>query len=126
MTKTEQNRILAWRLKLLREASVTPRSVAQTCRRFGISRKSFYKWRSRHRAYGEAGLCDRPRVPLRSPPADFSEVVSKIPYLRQRYHFGPGRITAYLKRFHQVSVARSSVRRLPRQAHSATVDSGVV
>jgi len=36
MTKTEQNRVLAWRLKLLREASVTPRSVAQTCRHFGL------------------------------------------------------------------------------------------
>jgi transposase InsO family protein len=39
-------------------------------------------------------------------------VVSKILYLRQRYHFGPGRITAYLTRFHQVSVARSSVHRI--------------
>lgn len=27
----EQNRVLAWRLKLQREASVTPRNVAQTC-----------------------------------------------------------------------------------------------
>ena len=112
MTKTEQNRLLAWRLKLLREASTMNRSVARTCRHFGISRKSFYKWRSRHRAYGEAGLCDRPRVPLRSPRATSREVVSKILYLRQRYHFGPGRITDYLKRFHQVSVARSSVHRI--------------
>ena len=38
MTKNEQNRVLAWRLKLLREASSTSRSVARTCRRFGISR----------------------------------------------------------------------------------------
>jgi len=60
MNKTEQNRILSWRLKVLREASVMPRNVAQTCRRFGLSRKSFYKWRARHRAYGEAGLCDVP------------------------------------------------------------------
>ena len=41
MTKTEQNRVLAWRLKVLREASVAPRSVAQTCRHFGLSRKAF-------------------------------------------------------------------------------------
>jgi hypothetical protein len=40
MTKSEQNRILAWRLKLLREACVTRRSVSQTCRRFGLSRKN--------------------------------------------------------------------------------------
>jgi hypothetical protein len=45
MTKTEQNRVLAWRLKLLHEASVMPRNVAQACRHFGLSRKSFYsRW----------------------------------------------------------------------------------
>jgi hypothetical protein len=29
MTKTEQNRVLVWRLKVLREASAAPRNVAQ-------------------------------------------------------------------------------------------------
>jgi transposase InsO family protein len=112
MTKTEHNRVLAWRLKLLREASMTSRNVAQTCRRFGLSRQAFYKWRARHRAYGEAGLLDRPRVPLRSPRATPREVISKIIYLRQRYHFGPSRIAAYLKRFHHLSVACSTVHRI--------------
>jgi hypothetical protein len=37
MTKNEQNRVLAWRLKLLHEASVIPRNVAQACRHFGLS-----------------------------------------------------------------------------------------
>jgi hypothetical protein len=31
MTRNEQNRIVAWRLKLLREASEMPRNVAQAC-----------------------------------------------------------------------------------------------
>ncbi|MGH7869571.1 MAG: hypothetical protein ACREP9_18565 [Candidatus Dormibacteraceae bacterium] len=35
MNKNEQNRVVAWRLKLLRQASDMPRSVAQTCRHFG-------------------------------------------------------------------------------------------
>jgi len=39
-------------------------------------------------------------------------VVSKILYLRQHYHFGAGRIREYLKRFHQVAIARSSVHRI--------------
>jgi hypothetical protein len=42
-----------------------PRGVAQTCRHFGLSRKTFYKWKARYKSYGEAGLCDRPRVPQR-------------------------------------------------------------
>ena len=62
MTKTEQNRVPAWRLKVLREASAAPR----TCRHFGLSRKAFYKWKARYEAQGEAGLCDRPRAPHRS------------------------------------------------------------
>ncbi len=33
MTKTEQNLVVAARPKLLREASVTPRSVVRTCHR---------------------------------------------------------------------------------------------
>jgi hypothetical protein len=74
MTKTENNRMLAWRLKLLREASLEPRSVAQTCRHFGLSRQAFYKWKAGYELHGEAGLCDRPRVPLRSPNATPREV----------------------------------------------------
>lgn len=112
MTKTENNRMLAWRLRLLREASLEPRSVAQTCRHFGLSRQAFYKWKARYELNGEAGLCDRPRIPLRSPNATPREVVSKILYLRQRYHFGAGRIVDYLRRFHEVKVACSTVHRI--------------
>jgi hypothetical protein len=89
MNKNEQNRVVAWRLKLLRQASDMPRSVAQTCRHFGLSRKTFYKWRARYKSHGEAGLCDRPRVPQHFPKATPRVVISKILYLRDRYHFGP-------------------------------------
>ena len=37
--------------------------------------------------------------------------MSKILYLRQNDHVGPGKITDYLKGFHQLSIARSSVHR---------------
>lgn len=109
MTKAEQIRLTAWRLKMLRSAGDGARNVARTCRHFGISRTAFYKWKHRFEAHGEAGLCDRPHTPHRSPRATPPEVVSKILYLREQYHFGAGRIADYLKRFHQVSVARSSV-----------------
>jgi len=33
-------------------------------------------------------------------------------HLRQTYHFGPGKIADYLKRFHQTGIARSTVHRL--------------
>jgi len=112
MTKAEQNRVVAWRLKLLRQADELPRGVAQTCRHFGLSRKTFYKWRARYKRHGEAALCDQPRVPLHSPRTTPRTVVSKILYLRERYRFGPGRITSYLHRFHNIDVARSTVHRV--------------
>jgi len=62
--------------------------------------------------YGTAGLSDRPRRPHRSPRATPAAIVSKILYLRENYHFGAGRIAAYLKRFHQLSIATSSVHRI--------------
>jgi transposase InsO family protein len=110
MTKAEQARLVAWRQKLLQFAD--DRSVALACRHFGVSRKTFYKWKQRYAAHGSAGLSDRPRTPLRSPRATPADVVRKIIYLRQHYHFGPGKIADYLKRFHQVAVARSSVHRI--------------
>lgn len=111
MTKGEQARLWAWRLRVIKEADTETRNVARTCRYFGISRQAFYRWKRRYEAHGEAGLWDRPKRPHRSPTALPREVVSKILYLRQHYHFGPSRIADYLKRFHQLAVAVSSVHR---------------
>jgi transposase InsO family protein len=112
MTKSEQTRLWAWRFKVLQRAGEASRSVARTCRHFGISRQAFYKWKRRFDEFGAAGLHDRPRAPHRSPRATSPAVVSKIVYLRQTYHFGPGKIADYLKRFHHVAVARSTVHRI--------------
>ena len=60
MTKAEQTRLTAWRLRVLRQASESPRSVARTCRHFGLSRQAFYRWKRRYEADGVVGLCDRP------------------------------------------------------------------
>lgn len=111
MTKGEQARLTAWRLRMLQEAAQDG-NVARVCRRFGISRQAFYKWRRRHAEHGDAGLADRPRTPRRSPRATSRDVISKILYLRQHYHFGPSRIAAYLVRFHRIQVAGSTVHRI--------------
>jgi transposase InsO family protein len=111
MTKGEQVRLTAWRLRVLRQAA-DEGNVAGVCRRFGLSRKAFYKWKRRHVEHGDTGLCDRPRTPQHSPRATAHEVVSKILYLRQHYHFGAGRIAAYLGRFHGIAIATSSVHRI--------------
>jgi transposase InsO family protein len=112
MTKADRARRLAWRFKVLQEATAGSRNVARTCRHFGISRQAFYRWKRRFDLHGEAGLADRPSTPHASPNATPREVLSKILYLRQRYHFGAGKIADYLKRFHQIAIATSSVHRI--------------
>jgi transposase InsO family protein len=112
MTKEEQARLVRFRSKLLQMAAGSSRGVARACRHFGISRNAFYKWKKRFDEHGDAGLCDRPRTPLRSPNATPPEVVSKILYLRQNYHFGARKLADYLKRFHSLSVAGSTVQRI--------------
>jgi transposase InsO family protein len=112
MTKAEQARLVAWRLRILQHAGNGERQVARTCRHFGISRKTFYKWKKRFESHGPAALCDQPCRPHRSPGAFSREIISKVLYLRQNYHFGPGRIADYLRRFHGVAVAVSSVHRI--------------
>lgn len=115
MTKTEQVRLARWRMKVLRHVRETTQNVSQTCRYFGISRKTFYKWKARYEELGEAGLCDRSRAPRHSPRSTPPNVVRKILYLRQRYHFGPRRIADYLRRYHTISIAPSSVHRILRK-----------
>jgi transposase InsO family protein len=110
MTKQDQTRLVRFRSRVLQAGG--ERDVSSTCRHFGISRKTFYKWKHRLTAYGAAGLCDRARTPHRSPRATPAEVVSKVLYLRQNYHFGPAKIADYLKRFHDLRPATQTVYRI--------------
>ena len=59
------------------------------------------------RELGEEGLRDRSSRPHHSPRATRSEVVAKIVYLRQHYHFGPLKISMYLKRYHDIETSNS-------------------
>ena len=68
MTHLEQRRLLTWRWRMLQQVKAGG-SVAHTCRHFGVSRKTFYKWKKRYIDGGEAALCDRVRIPHRSPRA---------------------------------------------------------
>ena len=111
MTKADQVRLQAWRFRLLQWAAGTG-NVSRTCRHFGLSRKTFYKWKARFDADGQAALGDRSHAAHRSPRATPPDVVSKILYLRQRYHFGPGKIGDYLHRFHAVTIATATVHRV--------------
>lgn len=109
MTEHEQRRLVNHRLSVLQHAAEVTGNVAQTCRYYGISRQTFYKWLRRYEEQGREGLRDRSSRPHHSPNATSAEVVGKIMYLRQHYHFGPHKIAMYLKRYHDITITPSGV-----------------
>ena len=112
MSEQTLDRQVRHRLAVLRHAEEMTGNVAMTCRYYGISRATFYKWQHRFEAEGPAGLGDRSRRPKSCPHQTHVDVVGKILYLRQNYHFGPEKIAMYLKRYHDVSISRSGVWRI--------------
>ena len=89
MDDREQQRRIKHRLSVLRHAEELSGNVAATCRYYGISRPTFYKWLRQLEEYGEEGLRDRSSRPRTCPHQTDAEVVSKIVYLRQHHRAQP-------------------------------------
>ena len=112
MNEQDQQRKIRHRVAVLRHAAEVTGNVAQTCRYYGISRPTFYRWLHQWEELGEAGLRDASSKPHHCPHQTSAEVVEKIMYLRSNYHFGPQKISMYLKRYHDVEVSKSGVWRI--------------
>ncbi len=100
------------KLAVLRHVEEVSGSVAATCRYYGISRQCYYVWRRRFDEEGFEGLNDRSSVPHHQPTKTDPEVIEKILWLRQQYHFGPQRISMYLARYHDVTISPSALWRI--------------
>ena len=109
MSEKEILRLQKWRLGVLHHVEEVTHNVAKTCRYYGIGRTAYYEWLNRYQKEGEEGLRDKSRRPHNSPMATPVEIVAKVVYLRQTYHFGPLRIKMYLERYHGIGVNRSSI-----------------
>ncbi len=59
--------------------------VSELCRRYGISRKTGYKWLTRYEAHGPAGLTDRSRRPHHCPTATPPELECALLDAKQRH-----------------------------------------
>jgi transposase len=71
-------------------------SVAQACRKFGISRKTGYKWLIRYRHDVAQPLDDRSRRPHGSPARTDPAIEQAILTVRDRFGWGPRKIRACL------------------------------
>jgi transposase InsO family protein len=92
-----ETRVMDERLSFVAEALAEVAPVAWLCERYGISRKTGYKWLGRYRALGPAGLADRSRARHHSGPGLLPEVAAAVLALRrERPHWGPKKLKAHL------------------------------
>ena len=67
LTERELSRGAARRLAMIQHVEEVTGNVAMTCRYFGISRHTFYRWLRRYQELGPEGLRERSRRPLVCP-----------------------------------------------------------
>lgn len=106
---TERERQIKMRISWFNHVKKVTGNVAKICRYYGISRKTYYKWYDRYLEKGTCGLVELSRRPFYSPEATKAEIVEKIIYLRQHYHFGPTKIHMYLYRYHNIKITPSGI-----------------
>lgn len=83
--------VRAWRTKHF--------SFSSLCERYGISRKTGYKWLARFCEGGEAALSDRTRAPRHHPNQTPADIVEALLELKHRHpDWGPVTLISYLHR----------------------------
>ena len=90
--------------------------MSALCRRFGVSRKTGYKWCRRYDGESVESLRDRSRRPLSSPHRSLAAVEEAVLSVRQAHPAWGGRKIAHvLDRDRQVRIAPSTVTHIPRR-----------
>lgn len=106
------------RAAILQEPELTGDSVTAVCARHGISRDTFYRYRRRFKAAGEAGLQERPRAPITSPnrmDADLEHLICRM--RKDHPRWGARRIRAELLRAEIAPPAVSTIHQALRRNH---------
>ena len=83
--------IMVQRAEFVRLASVEGQEFSEACSRFGIIRKTGYKWIARFKEEGESGLADRSRRPKKSPSKSSKKTESIVLKLREKHPQWGGR-----------------------------------
>src|SRR5215475_6744047 len=98
------------RFNLIHEREWTGETVSIICKRYGISRKTYYKWKNRYRQKGIEGLSDLSKRPHN---IKYNKVTSEIQEiildLRLTKRFGCNRIKFRLKRTVGLSLSTRTI-----------------
>jgi len=94
----KESRAVDERRRLIREWEREEDDFAELCRRYGIARKTGYKWTQRYQELGEEGLEEQSRAPQHCPQAMAEGVAEAIRELRRAHpRWGPRKLRAYLQ-----------------------------
>lgn len=95
------------RFNLIHEHERTSESITDICRKYGVSRRTYHKWKKRYLAFGIDGLKDLSRRPHNTTGQKvIPELEQIILGLRLDSRFGTARIKFRLKR---LGVSLSSI-----------------
>lgn len=100
---------MSLRQEFLSLANQAGSNFSQLCRRFGISRKTGYKWRQRYQQTGIAGLADDSRRPQHSPRRSSPAIEKQVLAVRDQYGWGARKIKSCIERDGQGALAKSTV-----------------
>lgn len=104
------------RIRFVIAASHPDANVTATCRAFGISRTTGYKWLDRHTdARSVVALADRSRRPHRSPRRTDASLTARVIALRDEYGWGGNKLAAMLAREGRTLAPRTIDRIIARE-----------
>lgn len=87
------------RMRFVMAVEARDESFAAVCRRFGVSRKTGYKWFGRYEESGVEGLVDCSRAPLSHPQAMTDAIAERCLEVRRAHPtWGPVKVRAWLER----------------------------
>jgi putative transposase len=87
------------RMRFVMAVEERDEAFAAVCRRFGVSRKTGYKWLGRYEEAGVEGLTDHSRAPLNHPQAITQAIVERCLVVRRAHPtWGPVKVRGWLDR----------------------------
>ncbi len=103
------------RLRWIEHYEKVSKKVLPTCRYFGITRTTFYRWYHRYLQFGVEGLKSKSSRPHKICYQIPKDVVATILMLRQQRHYGPTRMSYYIKQKYNWFVSKTTIHKLYKE-----------
>lgn len=99
------------------------RNVQAVCRKFGISRKTFYKWLKRYQQDNGSttALADRSRRPHRFPRATPESSIQILKEAREETGYGQRRLRAYMEKRYHISLSERTIWKILKKEETMAI-----